>query len=224
MLYARSLLLVSLLSTGFCYGQGTVGQITGSITDQCGAALPGTRIVAVESATKVRTQTIAQGNGSYVFASLKTGDYALSVEREGFTTITNTGIVLDAASSRSVDFVLRPTFLTDSVSVEAAAKKATSIPLRIQYVEPTFTEEARRSLRGTDFHGTVLVTMTIDEEGCPRDLRVLRGLGLGLDENALDSVKNWRFRPGLNQGKPVPMKATVEVNFGLLARPPQGKK
>jgi hypothetical protein len=120
---AHVLLLVVILSAGLCYGQVTVGRITGRITDQSGAAVPGITVTAVEPATGVRTETTAQENGSYVFTSLRPGNYSLTVEKQGFSTITNTGIVLDAASSRSVDFVLKPATLTDSISVQATAEQ-----------------------------------------------------------------------------------------------------
>jgi protein TonB len=52
--------------------------------------------------------------------------------------------------------------------------------------------------------------------GGVRNVRVLRGLGLGLDEKALEAVKQWRFRPGYRDGRPVVAPATIEVNFHLL--------
>jgi len=45
---------------------------------------------------------------------------------------------------------------------------------------------------------------------------VIRTLGLGLDEKAIEAVLKWRFRPGQLNGKPVPVQATIEVNFRLL--------
>jgi hypothetical protein len=46
--------------------------------------------------------------------------------------------------------------------------------------------------------------------------RVLRGVGYGLDEKALEAVAQWKFRPGAKDGKPVTVAATIEVNFRLL--------
>jgi protein TonB len=56
----------------------------------------------------------------------------------------------------------------------------------------------------------------VDVTGRPRNLRVLHGLGLGLDEKAIDAVARWRFRPAYQDGKPVVSRATVEVTFRLL--------
>jgi outer membrane biosynthesis protein TonB len=41
-------------------------------------------------------------------------------------------------------------------------------------------------------------------------------MGLGLDEKALDAVAQWLFKPGTKDGKPVPVRATFEINFRLL--------
>ncbi len=49
-----------------------------------------------------------------------------------------------------------------------------------------------------------------------RDIRVVRSLGLGLDEKAIEAVTKWKFRPGYRNGQPVSVLATIEVNFRLL--------
>jgi protein TonB len=85
-------------------------------------------------------------------------------------------------------------------------------PALIHKVEPEYSEEARKA----KFQGVVVLYVVVDEKGMPRDLRVIRPLGLGLDEKAIEAVQKWRFRPGFLQGKPVPVAATVEVNFRLL--------
>jgi TonB family protein len=87
-----------------------------------------------------------------------------------------------------------------------------SAPALIYKVEPEYSEEARKA----KFQGTVVLYVVVDEKGNPRDLRVIRPLGLGLDEKAIEAVQKWRFRPGMLQGKPVPVAATIEVNFRLL--------
>jgi protein TonB len=62
----------------------------------------------------------------------------------------------------------------------------------------------------------VVLYVVVDEKGQPRDLRVVRPLGLGLDEKAIEAVMKWKFRPGFKEGKAVPVAATIEVNFRLL--------
>lgn len=87
-----------------------------------------------------------------------------------------------------------------------------SAPVPIFKVEPEYSEEARKA----KFQGTVLLSIIVDETGKTRDIKVLRALGLGLDEKAIEAVMKWRFRPAFKDGKAVPVAANVEVNFRLL--------
>jgi TonB family protein len=87
-----------------------------------------------------------------------------------------------------------------------------SAPAVLAKVEPEYSEEARKA----KYQGTVVLYIEVDESGKPKNLRVVRPLGLGLDEKAIEAVSKWKFRPGLKDGKPVTVAATVEVNFRLL--------
>jgi protein TonB len=87
-----------------------------------------------------------------------------------------------------------------------------SQPLLLSKVEPEYSEEARKA----KWQGTVELQIVVDEHGIPKEMRVTRALGLGLDQKALEAVAKWRFKPGMKDGKPVPVIATVQVNFRLL--------
>ncbi len=87
-----------------------------------------------------------------------------------------------------------------------------SAPALIYKVEPEYSEEARKA----KYQGTVVLFVIVDDKGNPRDVRVVRPLGLGLDQKAIEAVQKWRFRPGMKDGHPVPVQATIEVNFRLL--------
>jgi len=87
-----------------------------------------------------------------------------------------------------------------------------SAPLPIFKVEPDYSEEARKA----KFQGTVILAIVVDDKGLPRDVKVLRPLGLGLDEKAIEAVQKWRFKPGMKDGRPVAVAATIEVSFHLL--------
>jgi TonB family protein len=82
-------------------------------------------------------------------------------------------------------------------------------------VEPEYSEEARRAR----MQGKVVLFVIIDPQGKPGSLKVIRSLGLGLDEEAIKVVEQWRFRPGTKEGRPVAVQATIEVNFRLLDKP-----
>jgi TonB family protein len=87
-----------------------------------------------------------------------------------------------------------------------------SAPQIISKVEPEYSEEARKA----KYQGTVVLSIVVDDHGIPRNIRVVRPLGLGLDEKAIEAVQRWRFRPGMKGGRPVATQASVEVNFRLL--------
>jgi len=87
-----------------------------------------------------------------------------------------------------------------------------SAPVPIFRVEPEYSEEARKA----KYQGTVLLAIVVDENGRTTNVRVIRALGMGLDEKAIEAVMKWRFRPGMKNGQPVPVQANVEVNFRLL--------
>lgn len=91
-------------------------------------------------------------------------------------------------------------------------------PTLISKVEPTYTQEARAA----KIEGAVVLYIEIGPEGVPQNVRVLRGLDPGLDQNAIENVSKWRFRPGMKDGNPVAVAAQVQVNFRLLQGPPPG--
>ncbi len=86
-----------------------------------------------------------------------------------------------------------------------------SAPKAIYAPDPEYSEEARK----VKHMGTVVLWLVVGPDGKPRDIRVLRTLGLGLDEKAIEAVKNWRFEPAMKDGKPVAVQINVEVNFHL---------
>ncbi len=62
-----------------------------------------------------------------------------------------------------------------------------------------------------------MLLVTVGTDGLPRDIRAVRSLGYGLDEKAAACVQDWRFHPGLKDGRPVPVAAYIEVNFHAMA-------
>jgi periplasmic protein TonB len=83
----------------------------------------------------------------------------------------------------------------------------------LQYApEPEFSEEARKAKAS----GNVLVNLIVDQQGHPQNVHVLRGVGMGLDEKAVAAVEQYRFKPAMENGKPVPVQLNVEVNFQIF--------
>jgi periplasmic protein TonB len=86
-----------------------------------------------------------------------------------------------------------------------------SAPEVIHSVQPQFTADAR----GANFQGVVAVQLIVDSQGLPQDVRVVRHLGMGLDEEAIAAVKQYRFRPATYQGHSVAVQMVIDVNFRL---------
>ena len=87
-----------------------------------------------------------------------------------------------------------------------------SMPLLMYKIDPEYSDEARKA----KFQGTVVLTAIVDTDGIAKNIKVMRPLGLGLDEKAIEAIKKWRFRPGVKDGKLVAVFITIEVNFRLL--------
>lgn len=85
-------------------------------------------------------------------------------------------------------------------------------PVLVLQVDPEYSDEARKA----KYSGAVTLAIIVDTEGRPRDIRVTRSLGMGLDEKAIESVQKWRFKPGMRGSQAVNVRATVVVNFRLL--------
>ncbi len=86
-----------------------------------------------------------------------------------------------------------------------------SAPKKIYDPDPEYSEEARKA----KYQGTCVLYVVIGPDGKPRDIRVSRTLGLGLDEKAIEAVKTWRFEPATKDGKPVAVAINIEVDFRL---------
>jgi protein TonB len=79
-------------------------------------------------------------------------------------------------------------------------------------VEPEFSEEARKA----KFSGNVQVYLWIDEQGNPSHVKVVRGVGMGLDEKAVEAVRQYKFKPATQNGKPVKVDLYMDVNFQIF--------
>lgn len=77
--------------------------------------------------------------------------------------------------------------------------------------DPEYTEEARKA----KYQGTVVLWLVVGPDGRPRDVRVARTLGMGLDQKAVEAVRRWKFEPATKDGKPVAVEMNVEVSFRL---------
>jgi TonB family protein len=87
-----------------------------------------------------------------------------------------------------------------------------SAPIPIFKPEPPYSEEARKA----KYQGTVVLMIVVDAQGNVTDCKVVRPLGLGLDEKATETVRTWKFKPAMRNATPVPVRVIVEVSFRLF--------
>ncbi|MGH9345025.1 MAG: carboxypeptidase-like regulatory domain-containing protein, partial [Terriglobia bacterium] len=100
--------------------QVATGRITGLVTDQTGAVIPGATVTLVNVNTGIRTVQQAQATGSYLFDLLTPGTYSITVEASGFTKFIQENIRVQASSDVTVNAAMRPGAVTQTVTVTAA--------------------------------------------------------------------------------------------------------
>jgi TonB family protein len=95
--------------------------------------------------------------------------------------------------------------------IARASDRLDSPPSVLIKVEPEYSEEALKA----KWQGTVVLSLIVDDNGRPQEIKVVRALGLGLDQKAIEAVQKWEFKPGMKDGHALPVQATIEVNFTL---------
>ena len=100
-------------------------------------------------------------------------------------------------------------------SLPAQEISHTTQPILIHKVEPQYTKEARDA----KLEGTVTLSAMIGMDGVPSEIKVVHGLGMGLDAKAIECLQQWRFKPSTSHREPVSTKATIQINFRLLDAP-----
>ena len=87
-------------------------------------------------------------------------------------------------------------------------------PVVIYSVDPVFSDRARAA----KFSGTVELYLWVDEDGNPEPVRVVRGVGMGLDEKAVEAIRQYKFKPATLDGKPVTVDLYIEVKFQMFRK------
>jgi TonB family protein len=119
-------------------------------------------------------------------------------------------------SKGTLEFVCRPPGELEAVAPDSSPAYrvggGVKAPVLLWKSEPYYSEEARKAKH----QGTTMLYVQISPEGKATNIHVIRRLGLGLDQKAIEAVKHWRFQPGMRGDEPVTVEATIEVNFRLL--------
>ena len=132
---------------------------------------------------------------------LPPGEYRVEVSAPGYETEVET-----------IRHGTSPTIVPVELQWRAPQNVEAASPRLIHKVEPVYTEEARAA----KLEGVVTLQIEIWEDGRPHNIRVQKSLEPGLDEKAIEAVRQWRFAPGTKDGKPVRVTAQIEVSFRLL--------
>ena len=181
-------------------------------------------------------QIDASGNTEYVYFVKPLGNdldqLALVIAEDNrFTPGIRNGVAV--AVRESVEISLETCFelTTDESGKQVRALRLKSQPLQsfdkyrsVQFGQmlrgvsapfPVFTPEAQFSdeAKNRRINGVCIVSLVVDAHGMPRNPRVVRSLGYGLDEEAIKAIQNYRFRPGLKENKPVAVMMSIEVIF-----------
>ena len=114
-----------------------------------------------------------------------------------------------------VDFqrrnVLRALWLAAVLPGVLAQSPNVTLPEPVSKPEPEYSEAGR--IAGAQ--GDIVVEFLVDATGIPTEIKVVSSLGFGLSEQAVETVKQWRFKPGTKDGKPVPVIARAETKFRM---------
>ena len=86
-----------------------------------------------------------------------------------------------------------------------------SAPKLIFAPDPEYSEEAKRA----KYQGICIVSLIVDAQGNPQRVQVVRHLGKGLDQKAVEAVEQYKFEPAMRHGEPVAVEVNIEVNFRL---------
>lgn len=116
------------------------------------------------------------------------------------------------AKSQKVPVRLAGKFATKESS--KASGQSETPPRPIYSPEVDYTEQAREA----KLEGVCVVRIFIDTDGKPKSVVVIKKLGMGLDERAVETIKKWRFEPGRQYGKPVPSYLTLNLEFKIFGQ------
>jgi TonB family protein len=131
-----------------------------------------------------------------------------------FAPATQNGVPVDAVTLIDVDFKIPPQVNLSLRSAEGGPVKivpGVQPPKVLFRVEPEYTPEARDA----KVQGTVVVQAVIHEDGGLEVIKIVRGLDYGLTDKAVEALQQWKFTPGMKDGKAVSVALNVEVNFNL---------
>src|SRR6476659_1515807 len=116
-------LLSFILTSGTVWGQAVTGQISGTISDQSAAALPGVEVTATQTDTGAKRSAVTDASGSYLLTNLPIGPYRLEAAKAGFRNSVQTGIVLQVNSDLTLPVTMNVGQVNETIEVQANASQ-----------------------------------------------------------------------------------------------------
>jgi TonB family protein len=138
----------------------------------------------------------------------------MSQRRLVWTGVVLVGVMTGAVAGTAMALPLGwPTTAAQPQQVVDGKDKGVTLPKVISEVKPKYTAEALRAR----IQGAVFMTTVIGTDGTPGDIKITKSLDTehGLDKQATDALRQWRFQPGMKDGKPVPVRVEIEMRFTL---------
>jgi TonB family protein len=122
---------------------------------------------------------------------------------------------LIAAASVTLTALIHLTAPQTAGTVYKPGDEGVTPPRVVESVIPRYTDAARRAR----VEGMVELECVVGTNGIPGDIRVIQALDPTLDEQAIETVRKWRFQPGTKDGQAVPVLVTIELTFKLWDKP-----
>jgi hypothetical protein len=197
-------LLLFLFAASATFAQVQTGTITGVVTDEQGAVMPGVTVMAESDALIVAQTVTTNANGIYTVINLQPGEYTLTFETQGFATVTRAGVVVNVARVTSVNQSLRLSAVAETITVTAESPAV----------------DTKSVTKGTNFDNALLenipqareIWSTVEQvpgatmskfnvggaESAQQSSMMIHGSAVGQQEYAIEGLKlNW---PGGNGG------------------------
>jgi Carboxypeptidase regulatory-like domain/TonB dependent receptor len=147
----------SVLSCASIWGQASTGQITGTVRDASGLAVPAAEVKATQTATGVSRTVTTGAQGDYTLANLPIGPYQIEVSKEGFNKYVQSGIILNVDSNPTVDVALKVGNVSEQVTVSEDALQVETHSTGIGNVV-TNQQVAEMPLNGRDPHELIFLS------------------------------------------------------------------
>jgi TonB family protein len=141
--------------------------------------------------------------------SLKAGRHTFEIVVRAPTVLGRMAMILRMKDEAELLYALRLCEANAPLPLEPKGSGIVQQPMPIYRPEPEMSDVARQQKAS----GSVMLAVVIGVDGKAHDINVVRAMGLGLDEKAIEAVSKWTFKPATVDGKPVPFKTYIETNF-----------